>query len=55
MSLYLWSSYETIVTDQPTKLKRKEVLTIYGDKNNFIDFHNQQQNTNEIKNFIIEY
>lgn len=55
MSLYPWSSYETIVTDQPTKFKRKEVLTIYGDKNNFLDYHSQHQNTNEINDFIIEY
>ena len=54
INLYPWSSYETIVSNQPTKLKRNEVVKLYGDKNNFIDYHNQQQKTMEINNLIIE-
>ena len=55
MSLYPWSSYETIISNKPTMLKRSEVLEMYGDVENFIFYHNQQQNSNEINNLIIEY
>ena len=55
MSLYPWSSYETIISDKPTKLKRTEVVELFGDIENFIFYHNQQQNLNEINDLIIEY
>jgi len=55
MSLYPWSSYETIVSDKPTMLKRDEVIKLFGDKENFINYHSSQQNTNEIADLIIEY
>ena len=55
MSLYTWSSYGTIISDQPSKLKREQVHELFGDKNNFIDYHLQQQNMAEISNLIIEY
>lgn len=55
MSLYPWSSYETVLSDKPTKLKREEVVELYGGLENYIFYHNQQQNLNEINDFIIEY
>jgi REP element-mobilizing transposase RayT len=55
MSLYPWSSYETVVSDKPTMLKRDEVIKLFGDKENFINYHSSQQNTNEIADLIIEY
>jgi putative transposase len=54
MSLYPWSSYETVISSKPTKLKRDEVIEIFGDINNFIQYHEEQQNLNEINNFVIE-
>jgi putative transposase len=54
MSLYPWSSYETIISNKPTRLKRNEVLTLFGDVENFHFYHNQEQNLNEINNLIIE-
>ncbi|TRX35380.1 hypothetical protein FNW52_11710 [Flavobacterium sp. ZT3R18] len=54
MSLYPWSSYETVISSKPTKLKREEVIEIFGDINNFIQYHEEQQNLNEINNFVIE-
>ncbi len=54
MSLYPWSSYETIISEKPTKLKRIEVLDIFGGIEDYLYFHNQQQNLNEINNLIIE-
>jgi REP element-mobilizing transposase RayT len=55
MSLYPWSSYETVISEKPTKLKRNEVVELFGDRENFIFYHNQQQNFNEITDLIIEY
>ncbi len=55
MSLYPWSSYDSILSNKPTKLKRKEVVELFGDKENFIYYHSQQQNLNEINDLIIEY
>lgn len=55
MSLYPWSSYESIVSEKPTRIKRNDVLRIFGDKENFVYYHNSQQNTNEITDLIIEY
>ncbi len=55
MSLYPWSSYESTVSEKPTLLKRNEVFGLYGTKEDFIDFHRQEQNTNEILDVLIEY
>jgi hypothetical protein len=54
MSLYPWSSYKSVISDKPTSLRRDDVLTIFGGTENFIFYHNQQQNLNEINNLIIE-
>lgn len=54
MSLYPWSSYGTIISDKPTRLKREEVIEQFGDVENFVFFHNQQQNLDEINHLIIE-
>ena len=54
MSLYPWSSYGSILSDKPTKLKRKEIIDLYGNRDEFISYHNSNSNFNEIINFIIE-
>lgn len=54
INMYSWSSYGTVLSTQPTKLKRFEVIEVYGDLENFIFYHNQQHNLNEIDNLMIE-
>ena len=54
MNLYPWSSYDSVISEKPTKLKRKEILDIYGNKDEFLNYHNINHNFNEIINFIIE-
>lgn len=54
MNLYPWSSFESIVSDKPTKLKRQDVIELYGTKLDFLDYHKSSQNLNEITKFIIE-
>jgi putative transposase len=51
---YPWSSYETVISDKKTKLKREEVIAIYDDVDNFIFYHNQKHHLKEIENLIIE-
>lgn len=38
---YLWSSYQTILTDKPTNLLRNEILTWFGGKERFIKAHQE--------------
>lgn len=54
MSLYPWSSYETIISNKPTRLKRNDVIALYGDAENFIYYHNEEQDLNGINSLIIE-
>lgn len=54
MSLYPWSSYDSILSDKPTKLKRNDIINLYGSKDEFINYHNTHQNLNEITKFIVE-
>jgi len=54
INLYPWSSYETIISDKPTKLKREDVIEFYQSKENFIEYHDLDQNLQEINTFIIE-
>lgn len=51
---YPWSSYGSIVSEKPTKIKRKEVIDAFDDLDNFIEYHCQNQNLFEIENLIIE-
>lgn len=51
---YPWSSYHSIISNKPTKLKRKKVIEYYDDLENFIFYHNQNCNLDNINNLIIE-
>ena len=51
---YPWSSYGSIVSEKPTQIKRKEVIDAFYGLDNFIAYHNQNQNLFDIDNLIIE-
>jgi len=51
---YRWSSYESIISLKPTKLRRNEVVGYFDDLENFIDFHKQKQDIKNIEKLIIE-
>ena len=36
---YRWSSYDTVISNKPTKLIRDEVIELFGGLENVIDFH----------------
>ncbi|MFK7114264.1 hypothetical protein V3468_07415 [Flavobacterium oreochromis] len=42
---YPWSSYVSCVSEKPTKLKRREVIEIFNDLNNFKYIHQEKGNT----------
>lgn len=54
MSLYPWSSFDSVISEKTTKLKREKVIELYGTKEDFMEYHNNIQNLNEITKFIIE-
>ncbi len=47
-----FSSYKTILSDQPTLLKREQVLEWFGDRENFVQYHTMQF---KIDGELIEY
>ena len=54
LDLYPWSSYKTIISKTPTKLKRNDVIEYFEDIENFIYYHQQNQNLKEIDELLIE-
>jgi hypothetical protein len=51
---YPWSSYGTILSMQPTRLQRENVIGWFNSKGEFIDQHDQELKTDLFSQFIIE-
>jgi putative transposase len=51
---YPHSSYQTILSDKPSKIKRNEVLDWFGNKEAFIDFHKTDHDLGGIEDLLIE-
>ena len=51
---YPWSSYERIIRDKPSKLKKEEVLNWFSNKENYVNYHARIINLDELKDIIIE-
>lgn len=51
---YPWSSYGTILSANPTKLQRSQVIGWFDDKGNFVEMHKQRVQTKLIEHLIIE-
>jgi len=51
---YPWSSYERVMRDRPSKLKKEEVLQWFNDKTNYVNYHSRSIDLDEIKEIIIE-
>ncbi len=49
-----YSSYHSLLSEQPTKLSRKEVITWFGKPKDYQDFHNSFQNTAGISSILLE-
>ena len=51
---YPWSSYERIIKSRPSKLRKEEVLEWFTNKDNYLDYHSNTIDLNEIRHLIIE-
>ncbi len=49
---YPWSSYITCISDKPTKLKRKKVIEMFNDIENFKYVHQLKSNPFTIESFL---
>jgi REP element-mobilizing transposase RayT len=54
MGDYPWSSYLSVLSIKPTRLKRDELIGWFDDKGDFFNYHNQSQNLNAIQMFWLE-
>ena len=52
--MYPWSSYNGILLNAPSKLKKENVLEWFNDKDNYAKYHAEKANINLIKNLIRE-
>ncbi len=51
---YFWSSYQSILSEGPTRLEREELLEWFGGKRMFEIFHQQEHDLEEVGHFLIE-
>lgn len=51
---YPWSSYERIMRDKPSKLKKEEVLHWFRNKENYVNYHARIVDPDDLKDIIIE-
>ena len=49
-----WSSYSSMLTDKPTKLKKQEVITWFGNENNYLAYHRENQNIIVSLKYVME-
>jgi len=49
-----YSSYNAILSTQPTQIKRAEILEWFGSKDEFIEFHLENIKYEKIKQYVIE-
>lgn len=49
---YPWSSYVTCISDKPTKLKRKKVIEMFNDIENFKYVHELKSNPFTVESFL---
>jgi hypothetical protein len=52
---YPWSSFGSVLSPKPTKLKRNRVIDLFDDPENFKYYHSTHQNLETIRNLIIEH
>jgi len=49
-----FSSYHSLISDSKTKLRRKEVIELFGSVDEFVNFHRDNIQNEEVKNFYLE-
>jgi REP element-mobilizing transposase RayT len=51
---YPWSSYDTIISTKPTKLKREQTLEWFDDRENLIEVHKQKLDDELLNDITLE-
>lgn len=51
---YQWSSYSSIISSKKTRIMREDLINWFDDLNNFIYFHRQQHELNQLKDLLID-
>lgn len=51
---YPWSSFQSILSIKPSKIKREAVLGWFDDEANFIELHSKETESNQITDFLFE-
>jgi len=51
---YPWSSYLSILSSKPTKLKREKIVQVYQSIDHFKKYHDQEQDLSNIEDLMIE-
>ena len=49
-----YSSWQALTGTMETKIAREEVLSLFGNKNSFLTFHQQQENYQDIKYCLLD-
>ena len=52
--MYPWSSYERILKNKPTRLKKEEVIDWFNDKDNYLVYHSQKADLALMNELTIE-
>ena len=53
-NFYKYNSYNAIISKAPTQIKRKDVIDLFGDLNNFIEYHKMMLSYEGINHLLIE-
>jgi len=53
-STWKYSSYKAFLTDSPTKVNREYVLKLFGTKEEFISFHDDNKTKQGLREYLIE-
>lgn len=51
---YPWSSYERILKNRPSKLMKEKVIAWFSNKENYLNYHSQNIDLNDLNEIIIE-
>ncbi|MFN8257057.1 MAG: hypothetical protein U0W24_15285 [Bacteroidales bacterium] len=51
---YSWTSYGSVISLKPTKIERDKIIGYFDNVGNFIDFHKQKHEFNELRDLLFD-
>ena len=49
-----FSSYNAILSDRPTQIKRELIISMFGSKEEFVSFHQENRTKKGLKEYLLE-